>query len=42
MPSIRLHPEIADYFAHMDWRDAECLSDFSTKLTENLEAGKLS
>jgi hypothetical protein len=42
MPSIRLHPKIADYFVHMDWRDAEgCLPEFSTKLVENLEAGKV-
>lgn len=42
MTWIRYHPNVADFFVHMDWRDSR--SDppgFKTELLRNYEAGKI-
>jgi hypothetical protein len=42
MARIQHHPNVADFFAHMDWRESK--SDppgFKTELLRNYEAGKI-
>ena len=42
MARIRYHPNVADFFVHMDWRDSR--SDplgFKTELLKTYEAGKI-
>ena len=42
MAWIRYHPNVADFFVHMDWRDSRAiLTDFKTELLRNYEAGKI-